>query len=43
MWKPQTKGLEKSLGEIESQELLPEYYEGDELVTISENQSWHQW
>ncbi|MBD2269252.1 DUF2997 domain-containing protein [Anabaena sp. FACHB-1391] len=37
-----TKGLEKSLGEIESQELLPEYYQDDELITISENQSLQQ-
>ncbi|MFM5887225.1 MAG: DUF2997 domain-containing protein [Dolichospermum sp.] len=37
-----TKGLEKSLGEIESQELLPEYYQDDELMTISENQSLQQ-
>ena len=38
-----TKSLEQSLGEIESQELLPEYYEGDELITTSENQSLQQW
>jgi hypothetical protein len=37
-----TKGLEKSLGDIESQELLPEYYQDDELMTISENQSLQQ-
>jgi hypothetical protein len=37
-----TKGLEKSLGEIESQELLPEYYQDDELITTSENQSLQQ-
>ncbi|MDB9438805.1 hypothetical protein BMF77_00731 [Dolichospermum sp. UHCC 0315A] len=37
-----TKGLEKSLGEIESQELLPEYYQDDELITASENQSLQQ-
>ena len=37
-----TKSLEQSLGEIESQELLPEYYEGDELITTSENQSLQQ-
>ena len=37
-----TKGLEKSLGEIESQELLPEYYQDDELITTSENQTLQQ-
>jgi hypothetical protein len=37
-----TKGLEKSLGEIESQELLPEYYQDDEFITTSENQSLQQ-
>jgi hypothetical protein len=38
-----TRGLEKSLGEIESQELLPEYYERDGLINICENQSLQQW
>ncbi|MFN6324815.1 MAG: DUF2997 domain-containing protein, partial [Aphanizomenon sp.] len=37
-----TKSLEKSLGEIESQELLPEYYEGEENINIAENQSLKQ-
>ncbi|MBD2570475.1 DUF2997 domain-containing protein [Anabaena lutea] len=37
-----TKGLEKSLGEIESQKLLSEYYQDDELITTSENQSLQQ-
>jgi hypothetical protein len=37
-----TKGVEKSLGEIESQELLPEYYQDYELITTSENQSLQQ-
>ena len=37
-----TKGLEQSLGEIESQELLPEYFQDDELMTISENQTLQQ-
>ncbi|MEA5620983.1 DUF2997 domain-containing protein [Cronbergia sp. UHCC 0137] len=37
-----TKGLEKFLGEIESQELLPEYYQDDELITNSENQTLQQ-
>jgi hypothetical protein len=34
-----TKGIENSLGEIESQELLPEYYQDDELISSSETQS----
>jgi len=34
-----TKGIEKSLGKIESQELLPEYYQDDELIPSSETQS----
>ncbi|MDJ0733188.1 MAG: DUF2997 domain-containing protein [Nostocaceae cyanobacterium] len=34
-----TSGIEKALGEVENQELLPEYYEGDEYETNSENQS----
>lgn len=34
-----TKGIEKSLGKIESQELLPEYYQDDELIPTSETQS----
>ncbi len=34
-----TKGIEKSLGEIETQELLPEYYQDDELIPSSETQS----
>jgi hypothetical protein len=37
-----TKKIEKYLGDIESQELLPEYYEGDELIINTENQSLHQ-
>ena len=37
-----TKGVEQSLGEIESQELLPEYYQDDEFITTSENQSLQQ-
>lgn len=38
-----TKEVEKFLGEIESQELLPEYYQEDESISISENQSLQQW
>lgn len=33
-----TAPLEDALGEIESQELLPEYYQGDENLTDSETQ-----
>ncbi|MEH2144998.1 DUF2997 domain-containing protein [Nostoc sp.] len=38
-----TKEVEKCLGEIESQELLPEYYQEDKSISISENQSLQQW
>ncbi|MFB2983859.1 DUF2997 domain-containing protein [Microseira sp. BLCC-F43] len=34
-----TAGLEQALGEVESQELLPEYYQDEENVTIDQNQS----
>lgn len=34
-----TVGLEQALGEVESQEFLPEYYEGEENITVAENQS----
>lgn len=37
-----TSGLEKALGTIESQELLPEYYEGDETLTSNNTQSLQQ-
>jgi hypothetical protein len=37
-----TSGIEKALGEIENQELLPEYYEGGEGETVTENQSLKQ-
>ena len=37
-----TSGMEKALGEVESQELLPEYYEGDENLTEIQNQSLKQ-
>lgn len=33
-----TAPLEDTLGEIESQELLPEYYQGEENLTNSETQ-----
>lgn len=34
-----TAGFEQALGEVESQELLPEYYEGLENLSVEENQS----
>ena len=32
-----TKGIEQALGEVSSQELLPQYYEGEENVTTQED------
>ncbi len=32
-----TKGIEQALGEVSSQELLPEYYEGEETLTTQED------
>uniref|UniRef100_B8HWJ2 DUF2997 domain-containing protein n=1 Tax=Cyanothece sp. (strain PCC 7425 / ATCC 29141) TaxID=395961 RepID=B8HWJ2_CYAP4 len=37
-----TAGIEQALGAVESQELLPEYYEGEEYLTTSETQSLSQ-
>lgn len=37
-----TSGMEKALGEVESQELLSEYYEGDENQAAAESQSLKQ-
>lgn len=34
-----TKAVENSLGSIESQELLKEYYQEDDLINVSETQS----
>ncbi|GAB4205792.1 MAG: hypothetical protein Fur006_62280 [Coleofasciculaceae cyanobacterium] len=34
-----TAGLEQALGEVESQELLPEYYQGEEHISLEESQS----
>lgn len=34
-----TSGMEKALGEVESQKLLPEYYEGDENQIEIQSQS----
>jgi hypothetical protein len=32
-----TSGIEDALGEIENQDLLPEYYEGEENLTENNN------
>jgi hypothetical protein len=32
-----TKGIEQALGEVSSQELLPEYYQGEENLTTQED------
>ena len=37
-----TKGIEQALGEVSSQELLPEYYEGEEDLTTQEDISLNQ-
>ncbi len=37
-----TSGIESALGKVEDQELLPEYYEGEEHETQAENQSLKQ-
>jgi hypothetical protein len=37
-----TAGLEQALGEVESTEFLPEYYQGEENVIVEENQSLNQ-
>ncbi|NEP43086.1 MAG: DUF2997 domain-containing protein [Okeania sp. SIO2H7] len=34
-----TKEIEEALGKVDSQELLPEYYEGEEYLTAIETQS----
>lgn len=34
-----TSGIEKALGEVESQNLLSEYYEGEENLTTEATQS----
>lgn len=33
-----TKGIEKALGEVEVQDLLPEYYEGEETLSTEGSQ-----
>jgi hypothetical protein len=37
-----TAGIEQALGEVSSQELLPEYYEGEEKLTTQEDISLSQ-
>ncbi len=37
-----TSGIEKALGAVEDRELLPEYYEGEENLNTSANQSINQ-
>ncbi|HEY9901573.1 MAG TPA: DUF2997 domain-containing protein [Candidatus Sericytochromatia bacterium] len=37
-----TKGIEQALGEVSSQELLPEYYEREENLTTQEDLSINQ-
>ena len=32
-----TSGIENALGKVESQDLLPEYYDGDENLTENNN------
>ncbi|HEY9606749.1 MAG TPA: DUF2997 domain-containing protein [Allocoleopsis sp.] len=32
-----TKGIEQALGEVASQELLPDYYEGEENLAVQED------
>jgi Protein of unknown function (DUF2997) len=34
-----TAGIEQALGEVASQELLPEYYQDEENLTIDQTQS----
>lgn len=38
-----TKAMEKALGKVESQELLPEYYTEPENLTNSETEYLNQW
>lgn len=37
-----TSGIEQALGKVESQELLPEYYQGEENLMAEESQSLNQ-
>jgi hypothetical protein len=38
-----TEDIENTLGKIEKQELLPEYYENNDQIITEENQSLNQW
>jgi hypothetical protein len=37
-----TAEIEKALGKVEAQKFLPEYYEGEENLTVTETQSLSQ-
>ncbi|HEY9622578.1 MAG TPA: DUF2997 domain-containing protein [Crinalium sp.] len=37
-----TEGIENALGQVESRELLPEYYEDENRLTVEEQQSLNQ-
>ncbi len=37
-----TAAIEQALGQVESQELLPAYYQGDDPLTVDETQSLQQ-
>jgi len=37
-----TKEIEADLGKVENQELLPEYYEGEETLTTDQTTTLHQ-
>lgn len=37
-----TKGIEATLGEVEAQELRPEYYEGEDNITSSQTNTLNQ-
>ncbi len=37
-----TSGIEAALGSVEDREILPEYYQGEENLSTSENQSINQ-
>ncbi len=37
-----TTGIETALGKIESQNLLPEYYQGEENLTVEQTQTLKQ-
>ncbi len=37
-----TAGIEKALGKVEAQDLLPEYYEGEENLIVEQTQTLKQ-